>query len=87
MLDRTINPPFEKRHLPHRSDQKDYIKICVPEDAELSASTGVLEEGVRGEIRFTFNKQWQDAIKEEEEKEEEEKEEEEKEEFCRIDCQ
>ena len=69
MLDRTISPPFEKRHLPHRSDQKDYIKICVPEDGEMSASTGVPEEGGRGEKRFTFSKHWQDVIKEEEEEE------------------
>ena len=74
MLDRTKSAPFEKRHTAHRSDHRDYIKICVPEEAE---SVSVSQEDMRGEQRFTFSKQWQDAIKEEDEEEE----------FCRVDCQ
>lgn len=76
MLDRTRNVPFERRHMAHRSDHRDYIKICVPEETEMPASVNVSQQDVRGEQRFTFSRQWQDAIKEEEEEEE----------FCRVDC-
>lgn len=76
MSERSKCSSYGRASNPHRQDQNEYIKICGDEEIDNFQNDGENDMQLRQKYddknsaqRFTFNKNFQDTIKEEDEEE------------------